>query len=202
MGNPELESEGIEESLSASTRPGVNSHESSDDWWEKVLVQNPELESEGIEEPPGNTRNELKPAFLDVVPLSPPLSDGAVHPVGTLVSVQGLQSATQHNGKTGEIVEYDAAKTMYIVKLNADSNGTARHEDEMISVKPINLHLHLPRSVSKEGAPVLGLNDDEDDDINANDNDAELELEDVESTSHLLPSRRLLGRVRTAKMSW
>merc|ERR1711907_421504 len=102
---------------------------------------------------------------------------------GTLVSVQGLQSATQHNGKTGEIVEYDAAKTMYIVKLNADSNGTARHEDEMISVKPINLHLHLPRSVSKEGAPVLGLNDDEDDDINANDNDAELELEDVESTS-------------------
>ena len=62
-----------------------------------------------------------------------------IHPVGTPIRIRGLQTAAQHNDRLGEVIEFDATKGRYAVKLRV-WQGTSQHE-EWISVKPANLCL-------------------------------------------------------------
>lgn len=54
---------------------------------------------------------------------------------GTVVAIQGLVGAAQHNGKTGTLVKFDEATGRFIVAI---SGGDAAQ----LAVKPANLELH------------------------------------------------------------
>mmetsp|Transcript_36785 Transcript_36785/g.93747 ORF Transcript_36785/g.93747 Transcript_36785/m.93747 type:complete len:374 (+) Transcript_36785:27-1148(+) len=60
--------------------------------------------------------------------LAPPPQHAA--PIGTLVVLRGLQSAQEHNGKTGKVKGFDEGKGRYSIELD---------DDTVLSLRPGNL---------------------------------------------------------------